>query len=106
MRGGGPRCQSRPTLLGGASGSPLKHPTRPPPGPRRVLPEPPQLHVPREAAAGLAWHPPALYARYDAWRLARRARKLFHAIAPQVRAGGRAGGLEGQRAARCVCRRL
>ncbi|KAL4443928.1 hypothetical protein ABPG75_011665 [Micractinium tetrahymenae] len=53
--------------------------------PVRVLPEPPLLRVPREAAAGLAWHPPALYAGYDAWRLARRAKRLFHSIAPQAR---------------------
>lgn len=42
------------------------------------------LRVPREAAAGLAWHPPVLYSVYDAWRLARRAKRLFHSIAPQV----------------------
>ncbi|KAL4426161.1 hypothetical protein ABPG77_007443 [Micractinium sp. CCAP 211/92] len=53
--------------------------------PVRVLPEPPMLRVPREAAAGLAWHPPVLYSAYDAWRLARRAKRLFHSIAPQAR---------------------
>lgn len=51
----------------------------------RVLPEPPLLRVPREAAAGLAWHPPTVYSGYDAWRLARRAKRLFHSIAPRVR---------------------
>ncbi len=51
---------------------------------RRVLPEPPPLPVPPEAAAGLAWHPRALYAKYDAWQLARRAKRLFQSIAPQV----------------------
>lgn len=50
----------------------------------RVLPEPPALTVPPEAAAGLAWHPRALYAKYDAWQLARRAKRLFQSIAPRV----------------------
>lgn len=60
-----------------------------------MLPEPPPLHVPPEAAAGLAWHPRALWAKYDAWQLARRAKRLFQSIAPQVgRAqGGRPGGV-------------
>ena len=40
--------------------------------------------MPPEAAAGLAWHPRALYAKYDAWQLARRAKRLFQSIAPQV----------------------
>ncbi|PRW58559.1 cereblon isoform X2 isoform B [Chlorella sorokiniana] len=53
--------------------------------PVRVLPEPPPLAVPPEAAAGLAWHPRALYAKYDAWQLARRAKRLFQSIAPQAR---------------------
>lgn len=53
--------------------------------PVRVLPEPPLLRVPREAAAGLAWHPPTVYSGYDAWRLARRAKRLFHSIAPRAR---------------------
>ena len=51
---------------------------------RRVLPEPAPVPVPPEAAAGLAWHPRALYAKYDAWQLARRAKRLFQSIAPQV----------------------
>ena len=56
---------------------------------RRVLPEPPPLRVPREATEGVAWHPRALYGRFDAWQLARRARRLFHSIAPQVVPRGR-----------------
>ncbi|EFN59238.1 hypothetical protein CHLNCDRAFT_138225 [Chlorella variabilis] len=53
--------------------------------PVRVLPEPPPLPVPAEAQAGVAWHPRALYATFDAWQLAKRARRLFHSIAPQAR---------------------
>ena len=51
----------------------------------RVLPEPLLLAVPPEARAGMAWHLPRLYDSYDPWQLAKRARKLFHSIAPQAR---------------------
>ncbi|KAL4853631.1 Phospholipase A I [Chlorella vulgaris] len=53
--------------------------------PVKVLPEPGPLAVPLEARAGVAWHPPGIYALYDSWRLAKRARRLFHSIAPQAR---------------------
>ena len=53
--------------------------------PVRVLPEPLLLAVPPEARAGMAWHVPRLDESYDPWQLAKRAKKLFHSIAPQVR---------------------